>query len=227
MNVLEDIRGWNLMYENPKRLIVAVSGHIGSGKDTLGDYLVKEFNFIKLKLAYPIYDLVATLLGIYDSVNLSHRDKFDDREWKENNVFRIGDISYTVRQLLQKVGTECFRMGLQDDIWIQLLLKEIKQYPVDQHLVITDLRFKNENLYLVTEYPKEYRLVYIMNPDATNAQEARFDDAKSEGKEYHVSEGYLDGLRSLADIHIFNPGVKAGIQEYYDNIYSVFDYLLP
>jgi len=42
-------------------MIIGICGLIGSGKDTIADYLVKEHNFIKLSFADKLKDCVAEM----------------------------------------------------------------------------------------------------------------------------------------------------------------------
>ena len=43
---------------------IFLSGFSGSGKDTVADLIVHEFNYVKYTFAYPIKDSVSTALGI-------------------------------------------------------------------------------------------------------------------------------------------------------------------
>ena len=43
---------------------IFLSGFSGSGKDTVADLIVHEFNYVKYTFAYPIKESVSTALGI-------------------------------------------------------------------------------------------------------------------------------------------------------------------
>ena len=54
----------------------------------------------------------------------------------------------TVRDLLQKLGTECMRTGLHSNTWVNALMVDYKPAKMDQYnpskWVVTDTRFPNE-----------------------------------------------------------------------------------
>jgi dephospho-CoA kinase len=43
--------------------IIGICGHIGSGKDTIADILIKEKGYIKLSFASSLKDAVALIFG--------------------------------------------------------------------------------------------------------------------------------------------------------------------
>jgi hypothetical protein len=50
------------------------------------------------------------------------------------------ELNCTIGELLQILGTECFRNGINSHVWVDKLLSDYK----DEHLIISDLRFPNE-----------------------------------------------------------------------------------
>jgi len=121
--------------------------------DNLGDWQVKKF-------ASNLKKICSILTGIPVK-------KFEDQEFKKTNLgeewdyldyehsMRGDTVKMTVRELLQKVGTDLFRNQLHDNVWINALFSEYKptrmssSFPPDNDLgypkwLITDLRFPNE-----------------------------------------------------------------------------------
>ena len=54
---------------------------------------------------------------------------------------------WSVRKLLQFIGTELFRTNIAPDIWVKSLWLRVKSNP-DKNYVVTDVRFPNELNYL-------------------------------------------------------------------------------
>lgn len=121
-----------------QRQIIGIIGAIGSGKDTIADYLIAEHGFKKLSFARRVKDAAAAVFG-WDRVLLEGASP-QSREWREQ-VDPFWDLS--PRQALQKIGTEMFRQHVRDDIWIKGVEKDLATEP-SQNFVITDCRFQNE-----------------------------------------------------------------------------------
>jgi len=124
-------------------MIIGVCGFIGSGKDTIADYLVNFHGFRRESFANTLKDAVSAVFG-WDRVMLEGRTK-QAREWREQIdpwwSQRLGrDI--TPRWVLQYWGTEVCRKGFHDDIWIASLENKLRNSRDD--IVISDCRFPNE-----------------------------------------------------------------------------------
>ena len=79
--------------------IIGVSAECpGAGKDTLVNMLAEMHDSVHLKLAEPLYDIVACLAGEY-ALDLSHRAKFQDREWKDTHEVGVTHL-FTVDHYL-------------------------------------------------------------------------------------------------------------------------------
>ena len=128
-------------------IIIGLTGKKHSGKDTTADYLVNNYNFIKIAFA--------------DSLKMACREIFgfnNDQLFDENIKEQIDkDWGHSPREIFQKVGTELFRntlpqlcVNIHDDIWIRSVEKKIKNIINNTNdknnikIVITDIRFPNE-----------------------------------------------------------------------------------
>ncbi len=124
-------------------MIIGVCGFIGSGKDTVADYLVNFHEFRRESFANTLKDAVAAVFG-WDRTMLEGRTKAA-REWREQVDFwwstRLGR-QITPRWVLQYWGTEVCRSGFHDDIWIASLENKLRKTQDD--VVISDCRFPNE-----------------------------------------------------------------------------------
>lgn len=124
-------------------MIIGICGLIGSGKDTIADYLVNFHEFRRESFANTLKDAVSAVFG-WDRTMLEGRTK-EAREWREQIDFwwsnRLGR-QITPRWVLQYWGTEVCRRGFHDDIWIASLENKLRSTRDD--VVISDCRFPNE-----------------------------------------------------------------------------------
>lgn len=124
-------------------MIVGVCGLIGSGKDTIADYLVNVHGFRRDSFASSLKDAISAVFG-WDRDMIEGRTR-SSREWREQIdpwwSERLGQ-PITPRLMLQIWGTEVCRNGFHDDIWIASLENKLRQSQDD--VVISDCRFPNE-----------------------------------------------------------------------------------
>jgi hypothetical protein len=125
-------------------MIIGVCGFIGSGKDTVADYLVNFHEFRRESFANSLKDAVASVFG-WDRTMLEGRTK-QAREWREQVdpwwSERLNMPELTPRLMLQLWGTEVCRRGFHDDIWIASLENKLRNST--DNIVISDCRFPNE-----------------------------------------------------------------------------------
>jgi hypothetical protein len=125
-------------------MIIGICGFIGSGKDTVADYLVNFHEFRRESFASTLKDAVANVFG-WDRTMLEGRTK-EAREWREQVdpwwAERLDMPTLTPRWVLQYWGTEVCRKSFHDDIWIASLENKIRNSK--DNVVISDCRFPNE-----------------------------------------------------------------------------------
>jgi hypothetical protein len=125
-------------------MIVGICGLIGSGKDTVADYLVNFHEFRRESFASTLKDAVSAVFG-WDRTMLEGRTK-EAREWREEVdqwwAERLDMPTLTPRWVLQYWGTEVCRKSFHDDIWIASLENKLRNSR--DNIVISDCRFPNE-----------------------------------------------------------------------------------
>jgi hypothetical protein len=125
-------------------MIIGICGFIGSGKDTVADYLVNFHEFRRESFASTLKDSVAAVFG-WDRTLLEGRTA-EAREWREQVdpwwADRLDMPTLTPRWVLQYWGTEVCRKSFHDDIWISSLENKIRTSK--DNVVISDCRFPNE-----------------------------------------------------------------------------------
>lgn len=116
--------------------IIGISGRAGHGKDTVARLLAGHPAFdggTTLKhFAYPIKKIAHILFGF---------------SWKDMNSEegkkKPGAYGLTIREILQKIGTEMFRDLINPEIWVDYMDRKVKEsrHPI---IMVPDLRFANE-----------------------------------------------------------------------------------
>lgn len=134
----------NVNNENKKSIVIGIVGFIGSGKDTIADYLVENYSFQRDSFASTLKDAVAAIFG-WDRDLIEGRTK-EARDWREQVdpwwAERLGMPNLTPRLVLQLWGTDIIRDKFHDDMWIASLENKLRK--TAQNVVITDCRFPNE-----------------------------------------------------------------------------------
>lgn len=131
--------------------VVGILGFKGSGKDTAGDYLVREHGFEVESFANPLKDLLSAVFG-WDR-ELLEGNTTDSRTWRETpdvwweNKLNWTEMPYrhlgrfTPRAAMQIIGTDVMREHFDNDLWIKSLEARLQN---KTKVVITDCRFPNE-----------------------------------------------------------------------------------
>lgn len=109
--------------------LIGLSGYAGSGKDTVAEML--EGYQIK-KFAGKLKKIAALMLNTPEPI-------FEMPEYKAEY---LPDWGMTVREFLQKLGTDAVRDNLHTDAWVKALFADY--HPARSRWVITDVRFPNE-----------------------------------------------------------------------------------
>ena len=124
--------------------VVAICGLIGSGKDTVADFLVSEHGFKRESFAGTLKDAVAAVFN-WDRELLEGKTS-EGRAWREQVdtwwAKRLNIPELTPRYILQQWGTEVCRNGFHNDIWVASV--ENKLRTTKDNIVLSDCRFPNE-----------------------------------------------------------------------------------
>lgn len=191
-------------------MIIALAGASGHGKDLVGSMMQEMVNKettnkweIK-KFAYKVKEVASILTGI-------PIEKFEDQEfkkselgdeWSKFNFLHFSDQSMTVREFLQKLGTDALRNKLHKDVWVNALMsqyvKKTATWDCDGNTtstlypnwIITDLRFENE---LMSVNEKNSYIIKVERPGFDN------------GLAKHASENGLKHFKNW-DAVILNDG---------------------
>ena len=154
-------------------MIIGVCGFIGSGKDTVADYLVNLHHFRRESFANTLKDAVSAVFG-WDRTMLEGRTA-QAREWREQVdpwwAKRLDIPHLTPRWILQNWGTEVCRQGFHNDIWIASLENKLRNSRDD--VVISDCRFPNEIKAIKNAGGRVIRVVRGAEPEWYKAAESK------------------------------------------------------
>ncbi len=157
--------------------IIGICGQIGSGKDTVAQYLVAEHGFKQASFAGILKDVISVMFGWERS--LLTGDTSVSREFREQVdtwwATRLNLPHLTPRWVMQHVGTNVLRNQFHPDIWLACLENKIRR--MEQcNIVLSDCRFLNEIEAITRQRGKICSVVRGANPiwyDTASAQNAR------------------------------------------------------
>lgn len=201
-------------------MIIGICGFIGSGKDTIADYLVNFHEFRRDSYAGTLKDAVAAVFN-WDRELLEGRTK-QAREWREQVdpwwANRLNMPTLTPRLVLQLWGTEVCRKGFHDDIWIASVENKLRSSR--DNIVISDCRFPNE---IKSIKQAGGRVVWVKRgklPEwydiAVESNRGSFNHMKTAYPDVHVSETAWVGTKFDAEIN--NNG---SIEDLYNQVKSL------
>lgn len=169
---------------------LAITGEMGSGKTSIAKYLVEKYNFKKFSFA--------------DDVKLYATEIFDI------NI----NINVKDRKLLQQFATKM--KEIDENIWIKRLDNKIKD--IYDNIIIDDLRYPNEELYLKSNGFKILKLdidTELQNNRLKNTYINNF-DMHIECKK-HDSEMYTNFF-DHDFYYLINYNTEKNIYKYIDNL---------
>jgi len=114
-------------------ILLGLVGKKGAGKDTAAGFLTRDHGFVRMAYADPLKEACRVVLGLSeDDVTDPSRKEEVSAEW-----------GMTPRRIMQIVGTDLFRNGFRDDVWLRNMERRIRSSGAEK-IVITDCRFENE-----------------------------------------------------------------------------------
>lgn len=120
-------------------MIIGLTGKKGVGKDTVGEYLASEHDFVRGGFA----DKLKEAAGALFNVSLDDVDVWKNRVDVEVKVHEADLLvsEMTWRKMLQRFGTEMGRNVFGANFWVNQFWLD---HDLRNKLVITDVRFTNE-----------------------------------------------------------------------------------
>lgn len=164
--------------------IIGIVGFIGSGKGTVGQYLVNNRGYYETSFARTLKDTVASIF-CWDRTMIEG-DTPESREWREQVdpwwSKKLGR-PVTPRWALQHIGTDVIRMHFNTNIWTWSVEKQILQH--NGPVVITDARFPNE-INLLREMGG--KIIWIRKPELPEWYDAAL--SQNQNLTYDMTKNY-------------------------------------
>jgi hypothetical protein len=202
-------------------MIIGVTGFIGSGKDTVANYLTTFHGYKRISFAGTLKDACSAVFG-WDREMLEGTTT-SSREWREQVdpwwSERLNIPELTPRWVLQQWGTEVCRNGFHNDIWVASVENQLRK--TKDNIVITDCRFANEVNAIKNaggtsirvergEKPKWYDAAIAFNRGPNGNSLWSLSKTKLDKQKVHASEYssvgltydyYLNNNGSIDDLH--------------------------
>lgn len=180
------------MIKNKEITLIVFTGKKLSGKTTAGKHLVEKHDYVRLRFANTLKDMLRAF-GLTEAEV--------DGNLKELPCAKLG--GKTPVHAMQTLGTEWGREMIYQDIWVDALNRELERY-VDAKLtrfVIDDLRFISEKEYVDSLRDKYNVLVVKIERDGvalgSHRSETETDKIESE---LHIDNSYsLEVLHKVLD----------------------------
>lgn len=179
--------------------LIGIVGKKRTGKDTIGDYLVNNHNFIKYSFANPLKR------GAMEIFGLTENQVFGDDKDKIATEWGV-----TPRVLLQIMGTELFQYDIQKhipefkkigrEIWVKRFRQWYKENK-DRNIVICDVRFKHEAEAIIKQGGEIWKVIR---------------DNITSNEDLHASEKELEDINNV-NATIENNGT---FKELYDEVFK-------
>lgn len=202
-------------------MIVGIAGFIGSGKDTIADYLITFKGFKRMSYAGPLKDAVAAIFD-WDRELLEGTTQYS-RQWRDTVdtwwAERLKIPHLTPRFVLQQWGTEVGRRAFHDDIWIASVENKLRSEK--DHIVISDCRFPNELKSIKNAGGITIRVNRGPNPewyDAAVQYNKGNKHAKSILEEYNIHASEYSSVGLNYDYYVDNSGTVDELHRKIDSI---------
>ena len=130
------------------KVVIGIGGLLGSGKDTVADFLVSNHGFTKLGMSDPLIEGALRMNPYieykpgevaYDGYSPHGAYLSQLMDWHGYTKTKTFE---NARIFLQKMGTDFGREMIGENVWVDLARKSIEN--TEGNVVITGIRFPNE-----------------------------------------------------------------------------------
>ena len=136
-----------------KPIIIGLTGEAHHGKDTSADYLVQKLyinnRVIKVGIADRVKIISRELIRLFYGLDIPIEDFYDQqkKEMIHPEYPKFDGQPFTLRNVMQKIGTDVIRSNMWDTIWCDYVFKNYITTGLYHMIIISDLRFPDELTY--------------------------------------------------------------------------------
>ena len=180
-------------------ILIGLTGKQGTGKDTVGEILIRDYGFKRHAFADPVREMALAI-----NPWIVERDEMGD----QSAEVRLADVVAAfgwdqakrlfpeTRRLLQAIGTDAVRNIIGQNTWIDLAMSRVSEELVaGNRVIITDVRFRNEA-----------EAIQLIGGDVIKL----IRDGVAGSNTTHVSETELDSI--VPDVEIDNNHTVADLE---------------
>lgn len=104
-------------------MIISLTGNTGVGKDTMADYMVAKYGFVKISMADPMKRIAKEM---YDFSNEQLWGPSEARNQEDKRYRQLNGTYLTARVVTQLLGNE-FSRSLYPETWIKYMQRVVKK----------------------------------------------------------------------------------------------------
>jgi dephospho-CoA kinase len=185
--------------------IIGFIGNKGAGKDTIADYLVDNYNFVKYNFANPIKEISEILFDLnYNQLNMD-KEQIDSR-W-----------NLSPRTIFQRLGTE-FGQDIIYKLFPELNDKVKKKHFWLKHFEIFLEKNKNKNI-VIADIRFLHEIEFLVNNNNINKSILIKIVNNNKNIDSHISENEISKIDlKHIDFIINNNGSKEELYSNFDNL---------
>ena len=187
-------------------MIVGLTGKKQHGKDTTGAILVNEHGFVRVSFADALKQSAAALFGVPVETWDALKNRPDAIVTLNVGAYVGGDVlaKLTVREFVQRYGTEAHRDVFGGDFWVNVVRDKVADLvKQDESVVITDVRFAEEAALVVKMGGK---VINVYRPQVVDDGDGHASEQLPEFDTTLWNGGDMDDLRKAIRFDILGEG---------------------
>ena len=151
------------------KLIIGITGVKHSGKNTVANYLVKKYGFIKRNLSEPLKTVCRSLFNFSNEQVDGEEKDIPDIDWfgltpRETMQFMTTDLRKHMKKLKPEFGENIFIRNF--DQWYKI--------QTNNYVVIPDVTFQNEVDYIRSKNGIILKILYHSTPNEVSLMDKIF-----------------------------------------------------
>lgn len=172
--------------------LLGIGGRLTSGKDTVADYLVERYGWIKLNMSAPLHE---AMLRLDPWIPVEFEERHATGNWRYSELterfgYTAAKENPEVRRLLQRLGTDVGRKMFGENVWVDYADSTITPLrEAGENVVITGIRFPNEidMIHGNVAWGQPGKLVWVERPSLVLGAEAQHASESLTGEDFDIT----------------------------------------